>query len=143
MVENFERKTKSSFMIYTNFESTVVAEKIGKQNPDKSYTNKYKKDVACIYDRNLVWVDDKLSKPFESFLEKDAVYNFKSIIRESKYCTNMMKKLVMIEDDEYFENSTKFWICDHVFAEGDVKIIVMSLKNIQALHRETVIPTLN
>ena len=55
----------------------------------------------------------------------------------------MMKKLVMTEDDEYFENSTKFWICDHVYAEGDVKIIVMSLKNIQALHRETVIPTLN
>ena len=37
-----------------------------------------------------------------------------------------MKKLVMTEDDEYFENSTKFWICDHVYAEGDVKIIVMS-----------------
>ena len=64
----------------------------------------YKKCVACIYDWNLVWVDDELSKPFESFLGKDAVYNFKSIIRESKYCTNMMKKFVMTEDDEDFEN---------------------------------------
>ena len=45
-----------------------------------------------------------------------------------------MKKLLMTEDDEYFENSAKFWICDHVYAEGDVKIIVMSLKWIGEWH---------
>ena len=27
------------------------------------------------------------------------------------------------EDDEDFENSTKFWICDYVFVEGDAKLI--------------------
>ena len=26
------------------------------------------------------------------------------------------------EDDENFENSTKYWICDHVYAEGNDKV---------------------
>ena len=42
--------------------------------------------VACSYGYKLVCVDDKFSKPFKSYLGKDAVYNFiNSIIEESKY----------------------------------------------------------
>ena len=47
---------------------------------------------------------------------------------ESKYCTDMIKKhfnkeLVMTkEDDEYFENSIKCWICVNVYVNGDVKV---------------------
>ena len=59
-------------------------------------------------------VDDKCSKPFKSFLGEDAVYNFvTSMIKESNYCSDVMKKhfnkeLVMIEkDDEDFQNSVK------------------------------------
>ena len=38
-------------------------------------------------------VDDKCSKPFKSFLGEDAVYNFvTSMIKESKYCSDVMKK---------------------------------------------------
>ena len=44
--KNFERKIKSSFMIYADFESTLVLEDNEKQNP---YTKKYKKHVACSY----------------------------------------------------------------------------------------------
>ena len=33
------------------------------------------------------------------------------------------KKLVMTkEDDEDFENSNKYWICDDFSVEGDVKV---------------------
>ena len=33
------------------------------------------------------------------------------------------KELVMIkEDDEDFENSTKYWICDNVYVDADVKV---------------------
>ena len=41
-----------------------------------------------------VWcVDYKFSKPFESYIGKDAVYHFiSSMIDESKYCSGMMKK---------------------------------------------------
>ena len=45
--KNFERKMKSPFMIYANFESILVPIYNGKQNPNKSYTNKYRKHVAC------------------------------------------------------------------------------------------------
>ena len=41
----------------------------------------------------LACVDDKLSKPFKSYLVKDAVYNFiNGMIKESKQCTDMIKK---------------------------------------------------
>ena len=40
-IENFQRKIKSPFMVYEDFESILVPEDGGKQNPDESYTNKY------------------------------------------------------------------------------------------------------
>ena len=50
------------------------------------------------------------------------------MIEESKYCTGMMQKhfhkeLVMTKkDNEDFKNSTKCWICDHIYVEGNVKV---------------------
>ena len=50
------------------------------------------------------------------------------MIKESKYCSDMMKKyfnkeLVMsVEDNEDFQNSTKCWICDNVYVDGNVKV---------------------
>ena len=85
-LKNFEREIKWSFMIYADFESILLPEDNGKQSPNESYTNKYQKDIACSYVYKLVYVDDKFSKPFKSFLDKDAIYNFiKSMIEESKY----------------------------------------------------------
>ena len=85
--KNFGRK------IYPDFESILLPQYNGKQNPNESYTNKYKKHVACIYDCKLVRVDDKFSKPFKSNLGDDDVYNFiNSMIEEIKYCSDMMKK---------------------------------------------------
>ena len=66
---------------------------------------------------------------FKSYLSKDAVYSFiYSMIKESKYCSDVMKKyfnkeLVMTkEDNEGFENSSKCWICDNDYVDNDVKI---------------------
>ena len=59
-------------------------------------------------------VDDKFGKPFKSYLGEDAVYDFiNSMIEQSKYCSEVMKKhlnkeLVMTKNDnEDFKNSTK------------------------------------
>ena len=116
-------------MICADFESILEPEDNGKQNPEESYTNIYKKHVACSYGYKLVCVDDNFSKPFKSYLDEDAVYNFNnSIIEESKYCIDMMKKrfnkeLVMTkEDDEDFKNTTNCWICDNVHVEVDIKV---------------------
>ena len=47
--KNFERKIKSIFMIYGDFEIALVPEDNGKQNQNESYTIKYQKHVTCGY----------------------------------------------------------------------------------------------
>ena len=89
--KNYERKIKSPFIIYADFESFLVPEDNGKQNLEEFYTNKCQKHISCSYDYKLVCVDDKFSKPFKPDLGKDAVYNFiNSMIKESKYCSEVI-----------------------------------------------------
>ena len=71
----------------------------------------------------------KFSKPFKSYVGEDCVYNFSnSMIEESKYCSNVMKKhfnkeLVMNKKyKEDFEKSTKCWICDNDYIDNDAKV---------------------
>ena len=127
--KNYERKTKSPFMIYADFESILVPENNKKQSPKEFYINEYQKHIACSYGYKLVFVDDKFSKLFEKYLGKDAVYKFiNNMIEESKYCSKVMKKhfikeLVMIkEDNGDFENSNKSWICENNYVDIDVKV---------------------
>ena len=56
--KNYERKIKSPFIIYADFESILMAEDNGKQNPEESYMNKYQKQVSCSYCNKLVCVHD-------------------------------------------------------------------------------------
>ena len=85
---------------------------IKSKNPKNSYTNKHQKHIACSYSYKLVCFDGKFSKPFN--LGKNAVYNsFNSLIKESKYCSDAMKKyfnkesVMTKEDNGDFKNSTK------------------------------------
>ena len=121
----------------------------GKQNPEESYTNKYRKHIGCSYGYKLVCVDGKFSKPFKTYKDKDAVYSFINMIEESRYCSEVMKKhfnkefAMTKEDNENVKNSTKCWICDNDYIDNHVKeeIIAISLENIEALHIEIVITT--
>ena len=124
--KNHERKIKSSFIIYADCESILAPEK---QNPEESHTNKYQRHVVSSYGYKLVCVDNKFSKPFETYVRKNAVYNFfNSMIEESKYCNEVMKKhfnkeLVMTkEGNEDFKSSTRRWICDNDYIDTDVKV---------------------
>ena len=40
------KNMKGKFMIYVDFESTLVPEDNERQNPEESYMNKYQKQVA-------------------------------------------------------------------------------------------------
>ena len=134
--KTYERKIKSAFIIYRDFESILVSENNGNQNPEGSYTNKYQKHIACSYgyvshDKlcKLVYADDKFSKPFKAYLGEDAVYSFiNCIIKESKYCSEVIKKyfnkesVMTKEDNEDFKNSAKCWICDNDYVHNDVKV---------------------
>ena len=92
-LKNYERKKKPPFMIYADFESTLVPEYNGMQNPNESYTSKYQKPIACSYGYKLICVDDTFSKSFKSNLGEDAIYNFiNSMTKERKYCSEVMKK---------------------------------------------------
>ena len=59
--KNLEGKLKSPFMIYSDFESILVTEGNGKQNPNKCSTKKYQKTFACCYGYKLACIDDKFS----------------------------------------------------------------------------------
>ena len=84
--KNYTRKIKSPFMIYADFESTLVLENNEKQNPDEYYTNKYQNHVGCNFGYKLVCVDDQFSKSFKLYLGQDAVHKFiTSMIKGSKY----------------------------------------------------------
>ena len=61
--KNYERKIKSSFVIYADFESILVPKDNGNLSQEESYTNKYQKHIACSYGYKLVHVDDKFSNP--------------------------------------------------------------------------------
>ena len=104
-------------MMYADFESILKPEDNGKQNLEKSYTNKYQKHFAWSYSYKLACADDKFCKPFETYLGKHSVYNFINyVIEKCKYCSDVMnkhlnKEFVMTkEDHENFKNSTKCWM---------------------------------
>ena len=58
------------------------------------------------------------------------------MIEESKHCIDVMKKhfnkeLIMTkEDDEDSENSTKCWICDNAYVDGEVNGCVHYIFNV-------------
>ena len=66
----------------------------GKQNQDEFYIHKYQKHIACSCGYKLVCVNLNFSKPFKTYLNKDALHNFiNSMIQKSKYCSGMIKKI--------------------------------------------------
>ena len=76
-------------------------------------SSKYQKHVACSFGYKLICVDDKFSKF--------------SIMEDSKYCIDIMKKhfnkeLMNQKDNEDFKDPIKCWICNNAFVEGDVKV---------------------
>ena len=123
------KKVKSRLMIYADFESILVPQDNGKKNLKEPYANKYQKHVACSYGYKLVCVDHKFSKPFKSYPGQDAFCKcINSMIEQSKYCSDVIKKYFNKElvktkkDDEDFEKSTKCWISDNLYDDGDVKV---------------------
>ena len=66
---------------------------------------------------------------FPAYLREDFFYIFiNSMIEEIKFCNDIMKKYfnkelgMTKEEDEDFENSSKSWICDNVYAQGVFKV---------------------
>ena len=75
------------------------------------------------------------------------------MIKESKYCSEVMKKhcnkelVTFKRDDEDLENATNCWICDKVYDDDDDDVKVKDhchiLENIEVLRIDIVISMLN
>ena len=93
--KSYEIKIKSPFIIYAAFENILVSDDNGKKNPEESYPKKYQKHIAGSYGYKFVCVDDKLSKPFKTYLGKHVVYNvISNMIKGSKYCSDVIKNIL-------------------------------------------------
>ena len=129
--------TLNSAFIIADFENILAPEDNGKQDPEKSFTNKYQKHITFNYGYKSVCIDDNFSKRFKSYLGKDVLYNFtNSMIEEIRYCSDAMKKhfnkeLVMTkEGNKGFKDSTKCWVCDNGYIDNGAKEeIVISVLN--------------
>ena len=114
---------KPSLMIYADFESILVAEDNGKQNPDKPYAKKHKKMLPAVIVTN---VDDTFSNPFKSYIGEGVVYNFiNSMLEESRYYSDLLKNIFKIVMTKKMMKifRAKCWVCENVYVDGDVKVI--------------------
>ena len=93
MLHSKIKRKKSPFIIHAVFQSVLVPENNGQKNPEESYTNKYQKHITCSYGYKLVYVVNKFSKLFETYLVEDAIYNFiNSMMEERKYSSDVIIK---------------------------------------------------
>ena len=86
-LKNCERKIKSSFVIYSDFEIILVQEDNGKQNQNESC----KSLVEMLFTLLLIVCSKKVS------------------ILLISWENNLTKLLMTKNDNEDFENSTKYW----------------------------------
>ena len=118
------------FVIYADFEA--ITEKISNCQLDdnQSYTNAYQKHTDCGYGYKLVCCyDDKYSKPLIMYRGEKAVYKFmEQMLKEVKYCKNVMKKefnkpLKMTKkDEEKFKKADECYICDKKYTDEDIRV---------------------
>ena len=90
------------FKIYADFECNVKDTDIY----EWSCTKKYHGHVPCSY-VFILCIDNRFSKPIVFYRDKNVAYEFiKAILKEYKYCKNIMKKhinknLIMSEEEEH------------------------------------------
>ena len=127
---NFHKQQQVPFVIYADFEA--ITEKISNCQPDdnQSYTNAYQKHTDCGFGYKLVCCyGDKYSKPLTIYRGEKAVYEFmEQMLKEVKYCKNVMKKefnkpLKMTKkDEEKFKKAEECYICNKKYTNEDIRV---------------------
>ena len=127
---NFHKQQQVPFVIYADFEA--ITEKISGCHPNnnKSYTEAYQKHTDCGFGYKLVCCyDDKYSKPLIMYRGEKAVYEFmEQMLKEVKYCKNVMKKefnkpLKMTKKDEdKFKKAEECYICNKKYTNEDIRV---------------------
>ena len=122
--ENYSKQLPAPFKIYADFECNLQDTEIYEGSCTKKYD-----DVPCNYVFKVVCIDIRFSKPFVVYRGKNVAYEFiKAILKEYKYCKNIMKKhfnktLIISEEEEHlFQQSSSCWICGNIINHDNKKI---------------------
>ena len=122
--ENYSKQLSAPFKIYADFECNLQDTEIYEGSCTKKYDH-----VPCNYVFKVVCIDIRFSKPVVVYRGKNVAYEFiKAILKEYKYCKNIMKKhfnktLIMSEEEEHlFQQSSSCWICGNIINHDNKKI---------------------
>ena len=124
---NYFKPLPVPFKIYADFECILKEFKSSDKN-NGSYTEKYQDHILCSFVYKVVCIDKKFSKKHVLYRGKISVYRFiEAILREYDYCKKMIrkhfnKKLITSVEEERFQLSNNYWICDKLFDIGDEKV---------------------
>ena len=117
--KKFLKQVQVPFRIYPDFECVLNSI----ESCEGSCTKKYQDHIPCSFAYQLVFVDDRFTKPIVLCRGKNAAYKF--ILGEYEYCKKVMKKhfnknLIMTEEEEQFQSSNTCCICKNLIE--DVKV---------------------
>ena len=66
---------KVPFAIYADFQSTLKkVQKIKRNNPNESYTDKYQVHIACSHGHKVVCTNEKFCKPVQTYHGENALH---------------------------------------------------------------------
>ena len=123
--ENYSNQLSVPFKIYADFECNLKDTEIY----EGSCTKKYHDQVPCSYAFKVLCIDNRFSKRIVVYRGKNGAYEFiKAILKEYKYCKNIMKKhfnenLIMSKEEEHlFQQSNTCWICKKLINHDDEKV---------------------
>ena len=123
--ENYSNHLSVSFKIYAGCECNLKDTEIY----EGSCTKKYHDHVPCSYAFKVACIDNRLSKPTVVYRGKNAAYEvIKAILKEYKYCKNIMKKhfnknLIMSEEEEHLlQRSNSCCICKKIIHDDIEKV---------------------
>ena len=126
-VEEGIKQLPVPFKVYADFECNLQNTEIY----ESFCTKKYHDHVPCSYAFKVVSMDNRFSKSIVVYRGKNAAYEFiKAILKEYKYCKNIMKKhfnknLIMSEEvEQLFQQSNSCWICGNIIDNDDEKVRV-------------------
>ena len=100
---NYSNQLSVLFKVYADFECNLIDTEIY----EGSCAKKYHDHVPCSYAFIIVCIVNRFSKPIVVYRGKNAAHEFiKAILKEYKYCKNIMKKhfnknLIMKEEEDH------------------------------------------
>lgn len=88
-----------------------------------------KKHIACSYGCNILYSDERFSKPVQTYWGKISVYSFiEKVLEEVERCNKVMKnhflkKLIMsIENKRHFRKGNKCHIFNELYSRKDIRV---------------------